>query len=213
MKPEQHLSEMQAIYRFAEVTREQLLGSRKKEMAERKKRNLKHIVRCARQQAHKFNGKGTLQETSGDSDEGSNNTSFHLLHGSFPSCLRHGISTFFSICRGSPGLSLFPPDSHLSSPLNKSPYPVSLRAGWDLPSSKKEHTVQADCSCKAGTGAAAEDAHTHKHPQTHRSPDCPPKKTGWAGGMSSLHSWEQLGSPLAQTKLPSACQLRQLFGS
>ena len=51
---------------------------------------------------------------------------------------------------------------------------LSLGAGWDLPfslpSSKRERAVQADCSCKASTGTAAEDAHAYKHPQTHRSP-------------------------------------------
>lgn len=98
IEPEQHLSEMQAIYRFAEVTGEQRLGVRKKEMAERKKtRNLKHVIRFAREQTHKFVGKGTLRETNGDFDEGGDN-------GSFPSCLMHGISTFASRCRGSPGL-------------------------------------------------------------------------------------------------------------
>lgn len=123
-EPEQNLSEMQAIFRFAGVTREQLLGVRKKDMAERKKtRNVKHIIRFAREQTHKFVAKATLQETNDDFAEDSNTTSFHLFHGSFPFCLRHGISTFFSRCRASPGLCPpFPPGSPLLLPLNNSPY-------------------------------------------------------------------------------------------
>lgn len=169
---------------------------------------------------HKFLWERDSTQTNGDFNEGGHNASSHLFCGYFPSCLRHGTSTFYSRCRGSPGL--YPPFLQTATcPYHWTTAPihvfVPLEAGWDLPfylpCSKRQHPVQADCSCKASTGTAAENTHAHKNPQTRRSPDCPPKRSGWAEGTSSLLSWKQLVSPLAQTKLPSVCQLRQLFGS